>query len=678
MTQKEARGIERRQIEAHKKLHKIENKKKSRSAESDTTLQMQVEREYHAAEIPSSYTEQTSRQTTSNTTYTDVPGTTVTSGLAANRDHLVIVCAQIDAATSGGDVFVRLVRGTTPTAEADSEMIYDPAVDPVSMVQRWPYYWWGVINPGGSAQDVKLQYCIGTASGNSGNSAGLDLVSILIIQLNPDLVANTNYKYDLNSSGETITLSGATLGDVSSDSATANASITLTPSVSGHKWLILSKGRYTGSPSSCGVRSRIKRSGGASTELPVMQKEGEDATNEAIVLSGMRTDTLTNASNTYAEISNLANTGGTGSVTRTHSGIFMLDLDSFQTVAVNNEDTGEEDIASTTDYGSLVHTMNVTPTTAGNCAILGFCTGDYGASGSSTIYYKMRMQVDNADQPANQTTKAYALQQNDTDDRLPCMFATRESLTAASHTIDLDGSVHTTAGAGRGTYARSIAAFSMELSATARTFVANETSTITEGKVFLRGLSQKFVQSELSTITEGKVFTAGSSSNFVTAGLLQIRLSGGASNSNPLTSYGGIKSSVSAGLTLFDNVTLTEATTGDTEYRCVYLHNSHASLQMLDLKVWISGNTPGGDEVSIGAGVAGANGTETAVANENTAPASVAFTSAAVSQATAVSLGNVSAAQHYGLWIRRAVPAGTTTYSNNNFFITVHWESNFS
>ena len=57
------------------------------------------------------------------------------------------------------------------------------------------------------------------------------------------------------------------------------------------------------------------------------------------------------------------------------------------------------------------------------------------------------------------------------------------------------------------------------------------------------------------------------------------RLSGGASNTAPLLSLGGIMSTTTeAGASIFDDVTSGEASAGDIEYRCIYALNTHLSL----------------------------------------------------------------------------------------------------
>ena len=153
------------------------------------------------------------------------------------------------------------------------------------------------------------------------------------------------------------------------------------------------------------------------------------------------------------------------------------------------------------------------------------------------------------------------------------------------------------------------------------------------------------------------------------------RLSGGAANADPMLSIGGAKSSAAAGATLFDDVSSVEAGAGDIEYRCVYIHNAHATLTLLGAKVWIQTNTPSPNtDVAIALASAGLNATETAVANENTAPAGPAFSQPA-SFAAGLLIGDLAPGQHFGVWVRRTVTAGATVAADN-FTLRVQGDTN--
>ena len=153
------------------------------------------------------------------------------------------------------------------------------------------------------------------------------------------------------------------------------------------------------------------------------------------------------------------------------------------------------------------------------------------------------------------------------------------------------------------------------------------------------------------------------------------RLSGGSGNTDPLLSIGGAKSSTASSSTIFDDVSSAEAAAGDVEYRLVYIHNGHATLAYQAAAVWVQTQTPSSaTDVAIGLAAAGLNATETAVANENTAPASVTF-SAPSTFAGGLSLGNIPAGQHYGVWVRRTVNAGAASASDS-FTLRVQGDSN--
>jgi hypothetical protein len=149
------------------------------------------------------------------------------------------------------------------------------------------------------------------------------------------------------------------------------------------------------------------------------------------------------------------------------------------------------------------------------------------------------------------------------------------------------------------------------------------------------------------------------------------RLSGGASNATTDASLGGVISSTvlvdATVANLFDNVTGDESAAGDTEYRCFYVRNSHATLTWLGVKVWISSQSTSPDtDVAIGADPAAVgNGTTTGVAtttaNESTAPAGVTF-SAPANKVGAITLGDIPPLNAQAIWVKRNVSAGAAAF----------------
>lgn len=146
---------------------------------------------------------------------------------------------------------------------------------------------------------------------------------------------------------------------------------------------------------------------------------------------------------------------------------------------------------------------------------------------------------------------------------------------------------------------------------------------------------------------------------------IQYRLSGGAANADPAASLGGAKSANAAAASIFDDVSSGEAAAGDAEYRCFYVHNAHATLTLTNARAWIQTNTPSPDtDMALALGNAAMNATETAVANESTAPTGPTF-SAPSSYAGGIALGDIPPGQARAVWARRTVAPGAAVYADS-------------
>lgn len=165
------------------------------------------------------------------------------------------------------------------------------------------------------------------------------------------------------------------------------------------------------------------------------------------------------------------------------------------------------------------------------------------------------------------------------------------------------------------------------------------------------------------------------------------RLSGGAGNTDPAASLGGAMSTAGGGVitktetfnSIFDDISSAEALAGDTEYRCVYIHNEHASLALTSAKVWISEQTGSASTiVSICLDEAGKDGTADTIADESTAPDPApdpTFTTEAVSYATGLALGDLAAGEGFAIWIKRVVSAEMVATANDHFTLSVQGET---
>ena len=159
------------------------------------------------------------------------------------------------------------------------------------------------------------------------------------------------------------------------------------------------------------------------------------------------------------------------------------------------------------------------------------------------------------------------------------------------------------------------------------------------------------------------------------------RLSGGASNSDPAASLGGVMSTSTevgtvgqgAALGLFDDVSGDESNAGDTEYRCVYVLNN-GDQPLTSGKVWIVDESIAAADIELALAGEGVNATAETVANENTAPVGESFVEAP-NKAGGLSLPTIPAGQRHGVWVRRIVAAATGAAANRGFTLRVEGDT---
>lgn len=163
---------------------------------------------------------------------------------------------------------------------------------------------------------------------------------------------------------------------------------------------------------------------------------------------------------------------------------------------------------------------------------------------------------------------------------------------------------------------------------------------------------------------------------------IKFYLSGGTSNTDPNLSLGGVISSTeivdNIDNNLFDDVTGDESASGDVEYRCIYIKNTHTTITLQNAVVYISQETPGDDIIDIGLDPAGVGdgsttGVATTIPDESTAPTGVTF-SHPTTKATGLSIGDLAPGQCIAIWIKRTVPAGAAAKAGNSFQLSVEGE----
>lgn len=128
---------------------------------------------------------------------------------------------------------------------------------------------------------------------------------------------------------------------------------------------------------------------------------------------------------------------------------------------------------------------------------------------------------------------------------------------------------------------------------------------------------------------------------------------------------------------LFDDISGAENAASTVDYRCVFVHNSHATLTLQNAVVYLSGGDPaGGATVSvavdnIAASAIGATAAQAAeIVNETTAPTGVGAFSAPATAETGLALGNIGPGQCRAFWVRRAA-ANTAAVDNETVNLAI-------
>jgi len=169
----------------------------------------------------------------------------------------------------------------------------------------------------------------------------------------------------------------------------------------------------------------------------------------------------------------------------------------------------------------------------------------------------------------------------------------------------------------------------------------------------------------------------------ITTADIKYYLSGGASNTDPNASLGGVISTtelVDDTLhNLFAKVGAAEALAGSTKYRALYIKNTNAaSLTLQDIVAYISSQTTSGDtsiEISVATEVSDA--TIQTIVNEDTAPTGQTYISA-TGVAEGQDMGDLAAGSYRGVWIKRIVTSGATAYGSDEATIGCRGETTAS
>lgn len=121
---------------------------------------------------------------------------------------------------------------------------------------------------------------------------------------------------------------------------------------------------------------------------------------------------------------------------------------------------------------------------------------------------------------------------------------------------------------------------------------------------------------------------------------------------------------------VFDDIIKSESFAGDNEYRALYVKNESTVDTAFDVLLWIQAQPVGADTLQImidpaGAGDGVTTGVAQTVVDENTAPSTGTFSTPS-SEATAISLGQLTSGQVAAFWIKRTIPALNTVTTLND------------
>ncbi len=129
---------------------------------------------------------------------------------------------------------------------------------------------------------------------------------------------------------------------------------------------------------------------------------------------------------------------------------------------------------------------------------------------------------------------------------------------------------------------------------------------------------------------------------------------------------------------LFDLVTGIENKELDVEYRCIFIHNAHATDALLTARTYISSQAAGGADITMGldptaiSAVGAAADQALSILNEDTAPAGVVFSTP--SSAAPLVIGDLAAGMCKAVWFKRKVN-NTIALQNDSSTLIVQGET---
>lgn len=131
---------------------------------------------------------------------------------------------------------------------------------------------------------------------------------------------------------------------------------------------------------------------------------------------------------------------------------------------------------------------------------------------------------------------------------------------------------------------------------------------------------------------------------------------------------------------LFDNISGDENAASTVDYRCIFIHNSHATLTLISPKVWLSAEVSGGATVEIAiddvtaSAIGGSSAQAAEITNETTAPSGVGSFSSPTTKGAGLTLSDLPAGQCRAIWVKRTA-ANSAAINNDGFTLRVEGDT---
>jgi hypothetical protein len=132
---------------------------------------------------------------------------------------------------------------------------------------------------------------------------------------------------------------------------------------------------------------------------------------------------------------------------------------------------------------------------------------------------------------------------------------------------------------------------------------------------------------------------------------------------------------------LFDDVSGAENAASAVDYRCLFVHNNHATLTYQNAAVYVSAEVAGGASVELGVDAIGYTiidystaSQASEIVNEVATPTGSGSFSAPTTPATGISLGDIPAGCCRAAWVKRTA-ANTSAVTNDGFTFGVTGDS---